>query len=356
MAGLRRGIIGVPGFLHLAVAQLFVHGGEDIRDEDSLGAALCAVMAGGAGDGGGFAQDPLSMLDDMLFLFVQGLEVFHIGEVVLHLRYVGHTGQDGDDPVQGSHKADGPGGAGHVRMVRPEEVFDFLRRVGQGAAFYRFHDGDGNTVFPGNLIVRPGGDGRVLPVGIVNLQLDKVHLRMGGQELIQEVRTRVEGKAHVLDEALGFLLLGEVPQVELIIPGIVVFHQGMEQVVIEIFRAGALQADLELLFGRLFRGRHGSVDLGGQGIAFPGIAFHQRLAGGVFRSQVDIGGIKIGEPGFQEQIYHLLHLFHIDAQAFPGQAHEAESQLGRILSEVIRHSFHLRRQSRLFIFHGNTIV
>lgn len=356
MAGPRRGVVGVHGFLHLAVAQLFIHGGEDIRDPDSLGAAFRAVMTGCAGDGGRLAQDPLGLLDDMLFLFVEGLEVFHIGEVVLHLRYVGHTGQDGDDPVQGSHKADGPGGAGHVRVVCSEEVLHFLRRVGQGAALDRLHNGDGNTVFPGHLIVRPGGNRRVLPVGIIDLQLNKVYLRVSGQEPVQEFRSRMEGKAHVFDQSLGFLFLGEIPQVELIIPGIVVFHEGMEEVVIEIFRAGALQAGLELLFGGLFRGRHGGVDLGGQGVAFPGIAFHQRLAGGSFRSQVDIGGIKIGEPGFQEQVHHLLHLFHIDAQALPGQAHEAESQLGRILSEVIRHSFHLRRQSRLFIFHGNTIV
>ena len=154
----------------------------------------------------------------------------------------------------------------------------------------------------------------------------------------------MEGKAHVLDEALGFLFLGEIPQVELVIPGIVVFHQGMEQVVIKVFRAGTLQAGLELLLRGLLRRRHGGVDLGGQGIAFPGIAFHQRLAGGVFRSQVDIGGIKIGEPGFQEQVHHLLHLFHINAQALPGQTHQSEAQLGSILSEVI-HLFHLRGES-----------
>ena len=172
---------------------------------------------------------------------------------------------------------------GRVRRAGPggvEQGFHLLRRVGQGPSLDRLHDDDLFAVAAGDLIVFPRGHLGVLPVGIVDLQLDDVHAGVLGQQAVQQGRGAVERKAVVADAARGLLLLDKVPQAPLgVVPGVGVLH-GVEQVVVEIACAGAGQALLQLAVGILDVLRDTGVQLGGKGIAFPRVALDQGFAGG----------------------------------------------------------------------------
>ena len=96
-------------------------------------------------------------------------------------------------------------------MICLEKPLDLLRRICKLSAFDRFHDGDGFPVFSGNLIVRAGGDGRVFPVRVVDLKLDKINFRTLCQNPVEEFRSRVIGKAEMPDKALCFLFLYKIP-------------------------------------------------------------------------------------------------------------------------------------------------
>ena len=95
-----------------------------------------------------------------------------------------------------------------------------------------------------DLPAAPGLYAGVVPVGVVDLQLDKLHFLVGGQKLIQQLRGAVEGETEVPDLPGGLLLSNEVPQAVFLVSLVVVADagEGMEQVVVEIARLGSLQA------------------------------------------------------------------------------------------------------------------
>ena len=194
---------------------------------------------------------------------------------------------------------------------------------------------------PRHLVVGPGGDSRILPVGVVDLQLDKFRVGVRREELVQNLRRGVEREAPMLDEAFLFLLLYEVPEVVFIVLPVVPRLEGVEQVVVKVPGSGALQAGIELLFGALLVvGAHPGTQLGGQGVALPGIAVHQGRLGRPLRvtAIVDVGGVKVGQSGSHKQVHHLLDLLHVDLSILPlGQAHQAKAQLGGICSKILSH-------------------
>ena len=96
---------------------------------------------------------------------------------------------------------------GHLRLGGLEHLLHLGRHHRQRTAPHRLHDDDGLAVFPGNLIALAGLDAFALPVHIVDLQLDKLHLRMVLQNMLQGVGGVVEGEADVLGPALVLYLL-----------------------------------------------------------------------------------------------------------------------------------------------------
>ena len=111
----------------------------------------------------------------------------------------------------------------------------------------------------------------------------------------------------------------------------------VQKIEVKISRARPLQADPELSLALLLvSGHQKGVDLGGQRIAVPGVAVHQRGLGGLLRGAVLAVykcGVKIGQARLHEHIHHLFGLFNINGvrlAGHDGKAHQAESQFGRI--------------------------
>ena len=319
--------IGLPCFVHLSVPELEVHRCEDLRDRDLFRASAGAVVAGRAGDCGRMAEDPLRLPDDLLLLFIQRLEGPHEREVVLHLRNVRHAGEHRQDPVQRCDKSDGPGRVREIRVAGGEQLLYLLRRICKGAALYGLHDDDGLVVLSCDLIVLPGADPRIVPVRVVDLELRKVRLRVLREEPVQELRPRVEGEPEVPDQSLFLLCLHEVPEMEALVLLVVVLHETVEQVVVEVPRPGPLKALIKLVLRRFLRGCHEKgIHLGGKGKGVPGIPLHQGLSNRLLRPRVDIGGVKVGKACLKEPVHHAADLCHVGEDSLPRKAHEPEAE------------------------------
>ena len=139
----------------LSAAEMLIHGGEDFRNRDLFRASFRTIMTGRTGNLRRSAENLLHLFDDTLLFLPKRLERLHIGQIILHLLYVGHTGQNGEDAIQRSSIADCPGRAGHILMASFKQPFHCCRRIRQTAAFYRLHDHHRFSVFSGHFVVRP---------------------------------------------------------------------------------------------------------------------------------------------------------------------------------------------------------
>ena len=280
---------------------------EDLRDRDVHRTAFGTVMAGGG----------LNFADDFLLVFVQRSELFHVTQVVFHLGDIAHAAQYGEQIRQAGDETDGPGRIGHAVVFLVEDLLDSRDRIGEDAALDRLHYNDRLAVFLADLIVQAGIDARVLPVGIVDLQLDEFHIRMLLQQFLKELGIGMEGEAVMTDQALCLELLYEIPEMVIIVFLDVAALQRVQQIVIEITGAAAIQADLDLLLGCFLavdvRRAH---QLAGDSIGFAGITLDQRFLHRFLAAGVHIGGIEIGAAGFDEAVDHDLDLFNVDGPVF----------------------------------------
>ena len=79
-----------------------------------------------------------------------------------------------------------------------EQLGGLRRHMSQNAALYRLHHHHLLAVLDGDFIAPAGLDILAVPVQIVDLQLDEVHLRVRGKNLVQQRGGVVERKTDVL--------------------------------------------------------------------------------------------------------------------------------------------------------------
>lgn len=273
---------------------------EDLRDLDPLGTSLHAVLAVCAGDGGDGGEGRFGLVDDRQLVGGELVEAFHHLQVVLHLLDGGHARQDGDQPVQRGRKPQRPGGNRHVRLRFLKEVGGRLGEVRKAPALDRLHDDDRFAVFAGGFVAEAGLDRIGVPVGVVDLELDELHLRMFGQHLVQRFGRVVHREAEVLDQALFLLLMDKVPDAEVVEDLGTFTAEVVEQVEIKVPGPGPPQGGVEHLLRFLGRlGARPGGELGGQREALTGVAVDDRRLDRLFRfaAEVAVGGVKIGKAG-----------------------------------------------------------
>ena len=212
--------VGALGAGLVVVQGQVVHGAEDGGDVDFLGTSVHAVLTGGAGNGGQAVEDVHHLLHGGALGLVQGLEVLHVGDVVVELLLGGHAGKHGEHALQGGGVADGPRGHAHLRLGLFKDLLHLGRHNGQRPAPHRLHDDDGLVVLAGHLVALAGLDAFALPVHIVDLQLDKLHLRVGLEDALQHLSGVVEGETDVLYAALLLQPFYKVPAAK----GVHLFH------------------------------------------------------------------------------------------------------------------------------------
>jgi hypothetical protein len=134
--------------------------------------------------------------------------------------------------------------------------------------------------------VETGGHvGIVVPVSVVDLQLDEVDIRVLRQEALEAVRARMERETPVTDDALLLQTAYPVPQLVLVVDVVVVVLDSVEQIEVQVVGAQTLEARRELTLYLVSRGvAQPCVGLAAEGVATARVTLHQRLACGLLRT------------------------------------------------------------------------
>ena len=183
------------------------------------------------------------------------------------------------------------------------------------------------------LIAQAGLDGLGIPVQIVQLKLDVLQLRVGGQDFVQHLGGVVEGEPGVPDAALRLLPGQELKGAQL--PALLnpLGAEGVEPVVVKILHSAALQL-LVKNFLQLFLPLYGpDRQLVGDGVALPGVTPDHRLPESLLAlaAVVWVGGVEMGEPALQKAVRHPDYRREVDGAAVvgvqQGKAHQAKAQM-----------------------------
>ena len=75
----------------------------------------------------------------------------------------------------------------------------FRKGVNEDTALDRFHNDNGFPVLAGDFVAGTGLDGLAVPVNVIELELDKFHLRVLGQDFVEQFGAVMERKAHAAE-------------------------------------------------------------------------------------------------------------------------------------------------------------
>ena len=183
--------------------------------------------------------------------------------------------------------------------------------------------------------------------GIVVIQiveLDLYHLDLGilRQDLLQHLRSVVEGNAHMAHLPLLFQGKGRLISAAALKVLEDLRALGVHQIVIEIFHAAGGKLALKQRTDVLLLLEIEIGQLVGQRIPVAGITagqtFLQRQL--ALALQIAVGGVEIGEARFQKGIHHAAGLRDVHFLLLHGQAHKAEAEISL---EHIHRSFSFPR-------------
>ncbi len=298
-----------------------------------LGAVGDAVLAGCARNGANGGHLVRHMLEDGQLMLGERFVLLEQGDLVLHLLHLGHAGEHGDDLGDGLQEPEAPSDGDLPGLGGLELLHVFVIELRQGASAQRLHDPYGKIVLGGvvDLLLA------ILehPVEVVDLQLDELHvLAVGLHEPLQVVEIGVAGEPEMpdlplfphLDQERDVPVLG----VEVLLD--VGLADVVDEVVVEVPRAGLLELLLEDLLGVPHVGHVVSGELVGEEVAVPRV-FGERLAhdGLGVAAVVAPCGIVVVYPLFHrlvdERVDLLLNGFRIVAVR-DRKAHRAECELG----------------------------
>ena len=153
---------------------------------------------------------------------------------------------------------------------------------------------------------------------------------MGVQQFLQQIRIRVKGESDVSDQPLLFPLGNEFPEMEFVIILIVVPLQRVQQIVVEIPRAGSLQTGVKfLLCELLILALAPAHQLRCDGICIPGMPVRNRGLESRFAASVvvDKRRIEVSAACGDKAVRHFAHLGNVNASVFVlGQPHQPKAQ------------------------------
>ena len=200
------------------------------------------------------------------------------------------------------------------------------------ATLHRLHDDHGQPALLAHLVAAARLDDGALPIDVVDLQLDEIHLGMGVEHLLELFGVVVDGEAELLDLALGLLLGAKVPQAVLLEARCERLAQVVQQIVVEVVDAALAQRLVEhsprvlRVFGQPRR------QLGGDGERVARIALDQRLPQRPLRLAAVIAArrVEVGEAGIHEDVHQLTALVDVDGRrivrVLKRQPHEPEPE------------------------------
>ena len=310
--------------------------GEQVGDLDALGAGVLidAVAAAGAGNEPLGLEHAANPVDGDALGIIQGAEVGHGGDIVLHLGHAAHAGQHHADVGEAGGETDGIAGIG-AAVKTIEHSLGLGGQLHQMAALDGLHHQDGLAVLDADVVALLALHGGAVVVHIVELKLHHVQLGVSGENLVQHLRLIVEGDTHMAQLALRLHgesgLIGPAALELLKVAAVL----GVHQIEVEIIHAADVQLGQD-------EGAHvglglevGIGELVGEQILAAVIARGEALAEYLLAlaAVVAVGGVEVVEAGAEEGVHHLLHLGDIDFAVGHGEAHAAEAEIAVDLRE-----------------------
>ena len=253
---------------------------------------------------------------------------FHRAHVVCDLLRCTHTGKDGLHLRQAlceAHRLK----SGGIVTDGAQQLFRFCRYIGQPSALYRLHNDHILAVLHGDVVAGLGEDAGGFPVQIIDLQQHAIRLGMGGEDLLQQLRGVVEGKADALGFAGTLKLLQKFKLILLAGEAVMIAALPVEHIGVKIIHTAALSRFFKIAEAVLIAFRHIAGQLGGQFKCLSGIAGGEGLADGdlAFTVQIGVGSIEAPSAGGDKIIHHFIQHFIVDGITFVGQPQESETQL-----------------------------
>ena len=218
-----------------------VRGTEDLRNVDLHRTPVAAVTTGSTADQRNIQIRTGHGLDQFLLLRAQRLEMGKGLQVIRHLLIAGHTGKNGHDPGQRRGETKRPGSDRIIRTSRLVSGLEFFRQRCQRTAFDRLHYDHRDAAAFQDLVQIAGADDGILPVQIIQLDLNELNFRMFVQYLDEQIRPAVIGKSEMFD--LSFRLFLQAPgKAVIFLVGVdVAFFDRMQKIEIEVVNTGTIQ-------------------------------------------------------------------------------------------------------------------
>jgi len=305
---------------------------EEVGNGNVLRTAFHAVAAGGAGNHGGGVDDLDGFGEHFAFLIGERFEILHVGGVVEQLIIGGHAAEYHYHAFEACGETHGPGGDRGFGVIGLEQLLRLGRQGSEVAALDGFHHDDGLLMLDGDFVAFARTDAGVVPVDVVDLQLDEIELGMRGEHLVEQLGRIVERHADVLRFALGLHAGGEREGIELLRLFIGAYGDVVDEEVIHVVHAQLLELFIENIFLILHAFEDARRNFGGDGEAVSAVAFGHGFPESdlAFVAVVDVGGVEVGEAAFEERIDHFFYGLHIKRRLVvfvqERQTHESEAE------------------------------
>lgn len=222
-------ILHFPVFL--GISGILIIQGKISGDGNAPGTVWRAIITPGAGNGSAASYDFRRLGQKIQFLPGKGRELCH---VVFDLRHMIHPAENGFNVFQRRRKSNCPRGGRTFRRMGLQQCLRVGGKVHQTATLNRLHN---QYLFPVpdcSFVTGTGPDGNTVPIQIVDLELNIVHLTVGRENLIQKFRAVVVGKTDCPCKPLFFELLQKGKLAGLFANGVVGGVEPVNQVYIEV--------------------------------------------------------------------------------------------------------------------------
>lgn len=195
-------VLALGAFFVLVDAGVIVNG-KDVWNMNA-GGTWHAVPAAGAGNQDAFAVQDSCFRNGVKIRFGERDNAGKGFEVIRHLFFGAHAGEDDLDAVLLGAPAQRPGSRRPIWVERLKMRADFLRRVCKAAAFDRLHHNDGDAFFLGESAALDTS--LVLIVHVIELNLTEIPV-IGVDDFFKNRIVVMERKPDVADKAFGFEII-----------------------------------------------------------------------------------------------------------------------------------------------------
>ena len=179
---------------------------EDIGYADAHRATVGTIAAGCTGYKISVEHLLLDLINEDLLILREGLKIRESLDVVVHLIFRGHARKDSLYTRKRAYEPQSPRSGGSIRSYGLELAFEFGSKISERSSLYGLHDDHGDITAVKDLIEFSRSYNRVVPVGIVELDLNELSLGMSIENFLEELGSTVERESKVPYLAL-FLLL-----------------------------------------------------------------------------------------------------------------------------------------------------